>query len=239
MDIIDDRTLALDLPLPHPDNDLSQDVTRLRAALVALDNIVAEKANGADIQAALTALVGVAPSALDTLAELAAALGDDPNFSTTIMDLIGSKAEGSHGHEVDDIGGLSTYLDNMADVLESVAGKADTSGATFTGPILFDGEHDNGNSGTAKTIDFGIAQNHRLTLNGNCVLTFTAPPGVFAGRLRVIKDATASARSITWPTGTRFLANVTPQAPDAISGAVSMYFVYFDGATWWVSGGRF
>ncbi|OFV79229.1 hypothetical protein [Rhodococcus erythropolis] len=33
-----------------------------------------------------------APAALDTLAELAAALGNDPNFATTVMNLIGQKA---------------------------------------------------------------------------------------------------------------------------------------------------
>ncbi len=87
--MIDNRTPALDLPLPHPDNDLEQDVPRLRAALCALDTIVAAKANGADIQAALAALIGLAPPALDTLAELAAALGNDPNFATTILEELG------------------------------------------------------------------------------------------------------------------------------------------------------
>lgn len=37
-------------------------------------------------------LVGGAPETLDTLNELAAALGDDPNFATTMTNLIGTKA---------------------------------------------------------------------------------------------------------------------------------------------------
>jgi len=37
---------------------------------------------------AVAALVDAAPGTLDTLNELATALGDDPNFSTTITDLI-------------------------------------------------------------------------------------------------------------------------------------------------------
>lgn len=36
-------------------------------------------------------VVGGSPEALDTLYELAKALGDDPNFATTLMDLIGQK----------------------------------------------------------------------------------------------------------------------------------------------------
>ena len=41
-----------------------------------------------EISDAVTALVGGAPGALDTLIELAAALGDDPNFATTITNMI-------------------------------------------------------------------------------------------------------------------------------------------------------
>lgn len=50
-----------------------------------------------------TAVAGVldtAPEALNTLNELAAALGDDPNFATTVMTEIGKKANSSHGNHV-------------------------------------------------------------------------------------------------------------------------------------------
>lgn len=43
------------------------------------------------VVAAVAAVVDTAPSALDTLNELAAALGDDPAFATTITNLIGTK----------------------------------------------------------------------------------------------------------------------------------------------------
>jgi microcystin-dependent protein len=46
----------------------------------------------AAINAAVAAVVAAAPTSLDTLNELAAALGDDPNFATTITNLIGLKA---------------------------------------------------------------------------------------------------------------------------------------------------
>ena len=53
------------------------------------------------------AIVDSAPEALDTLNELAAALGDDPNFAATITTQIGQKADAIHTHNVADITGLS------------------------------------------------------------------------------------------------------------------------------------
>lgn len=50
-------------------------------------------ANTAFVQAALAALVDSSPAALDTLNELAAALGDDPDFSTTVMNTLAGKAD--------------------------------------------------------------------------------------------------------------------------------------------------
>ncbi|GAK43597.1 bacteriophage tail fiber protein [Tepidicaulis marinus] len=49
-------------------------------------------ANTAFVQAAIAALVASSPAALDTLNELAAALGDDPNFATTVMNALALKA---------------------------------------------------------------------------------------------------------------------------------------------------
>lgn len=49
-------------------------------------------ANTAYVMAALAALVDSSPAALDTLNELAAALGDDPNFATTMSNALGLKA---------------------------------------------------------------------------------------------------------------------------------------------------
>ncbi len=48
----------------------------------------------AGVAAAIAAVVDAAPGTLDTLNELAAALGDDPNFATTITASIGAKQAG-------------------------------------------------------------------------------------------------------------------------------------------------
>lgn len=49
-------------------------------------------ANTAFVQAAVAALVDSSPAALDTLNELAAALGNDPNFATTMTNALATKA---------------------------------------------------------------------------------------------------------------------------------------------------
>ncbi len=49
-------------------------------------------ASTAFVQAAITALINSSPAALDTLNELAAALGNDPNFATTVTNALALKA---------------------------------------------------------------------------------------------------------------------------------------------------
>lgn len=49
-------------------------------------------ANTEFVQNAVSRLVGAAPETLDTLNELATALGNDPNFATTVSNQIGKKA---------------------------------------------------------------------------------------------------------------------------------------------------
>jgi hypothetical protein len=56
-------------------------------------------ANTAFVQAALAALVASSPDALNTINELAVALGNDPNFATTMINALAGKAENNHAHE--------------------------------------------------------------------------------------------------------------------------------------------
>lgn len=50
-------------------------------------------ATTAFVQAAIAALIAAAPGALDTLNELAAALGDDPDFAATVTSSLASKLD--------------------------------------------------------------------------------------------------------------------------------------------------
>jgi len=61
-----------------------------------LDNLVSNTAGyqtESQVDAKIAALVDSAPETLDTLNELAAALGDDPSFITTITNQIANKAD--------------------------------------------------------------------------------------------------------------------------------------------------
>ncbi len=61
-----------------------------------LSNALASKATPADISTAISNLVDTSPTTLDTLNELAAALGDDPNFATTVSTQIGLKEDSAN-----------------------------------------------------------------------------------------------------------------------------------------------
>ncbi|NBU22883.1 MAG: hypothetical protein EBS38_03075 [Actinobacteria bacterium] len=55
-----------------------------------------------------------APAALDTLNELAAALGDDANFASTVTTSLAGKASTVHTHTIANVTGLQTALDGKA-----------------------------------------------------------------------------------------------------------------------------
>jgi hypothetical protein len=82
----------------------------------------------------VAALVNSAPTTLDTLDELASALGDDANFSTTVLTLIGSKASNSAL--------TSTYVTNtvfqsaLANTNSYIATKTDDSTVLATNTAL-------------------------------------------------------------------------------------------------------
>lgn len=59
--------------------------------IAGLETALNGKATPADITAAINALVAAAPGALDTLNELATALGNDPNFASTITTALAGK----------------------------------------------------------------------------------------------------------------------------------------------------
>ncbi|HAV8542507.1 TPA: phage tail protein [Escherichia coli] len=70
-------------------------------------------ATTAFVQSAIAGMVGSAPAALDTLNELAAALGNDPNFATTMLNALAGKQPLDNtltNLSGKDVAGLLTYL---------------------------------------------------------------------------------------------------------------------------------
>ncbi|GAB4584417.1 phage tail fiber repeat family protein [Nocardia sp. IFM 10818] len=84
------------------------DVTGLQSAL---DTKLDQTQVDARVKVGTAALVGQAPTTLDTLNELASALGNDPNFATTVATQIGKKADATHAHTIANVTGLQAALD--------------------------------------------------------------------------------------------------------------------------------
>lgn len=86
----------------------------------------------AKIAAAVAALVNSSPATLDTLAEFAAALGNDPNFATTLAGLLGLKAPLSSPAFTDNpTGPTPAQFDNDLSLINSAFAKR--MGVEFSG----------------------------------------------------------------------------------------------------------
>ncbi|MHC9060030.1 phage tail protein [Pantoea sp. y20] len=82
-----------------------------KAPTAAAGNNSTQLANTAFVQAALAALAGTAPEALDTLKELADALGNDPHFSATVIDALSKKMDiAKNGADIADV---AAFLANI------------------------------------------------------------------------------------------------------------------------------
>ncbi len=121
-----------------------------------------QAASTAFVRAAIAALVDSSPGALDTLNELAAALGDDPNFSTTVLTAIGLKADAAAttaalaGKQPLDAmltalaaltsanGKFLAFSGADSPALRDIVGTVSQSGGTPTGAIFERGSNANG-----------------------------------------------------------------------------------------------
>ena len=135
----------------------------LNAAVGKLEKALDGKASTGSVTTALSdaksytdtkvaALVDSSPATLDTLNELAAALGDDPNFATTVATQIGTKANSSEvvklsGNQT--IGGTKTFSSTIAGSINGNAASAtkatqDASGNVITSTYATKTELNNG-----------------------------------------------------------------------------------------------
>lgn len=92
-----DDLMAKHLAAPDPHSQYAQKESPTftgtpKAPTPAAGNNTTQLATTAFVQAALTALINGAPATLDTLKEIAAAINNDPKFSTTINNALAQKA---------------------------------------------------------------------------------------------------------------------------------------------------
>ena len=90
----------------------------------------------AGVKAALEALIAAAPSALDTLNEIAVALGNDPNFATTMTNALAGKAALAHVHTAGDITSGILPIPRGGTGATSAAGILTAAGVTATAAEL-------------------------------------------------------------------------------------------------------
>lgn len=91
----------------------------------------------------------------------------------------------------------------------------------------------NGNSGSAKTVDWSVTQVQRVTLTDNCAFTFTGPNGISDVLLHVTQDGTGGFAA-TWPASVKWAGGTAPTLTTT-AGAVSVLRFFYDGTSYWGS----
>lgn len=183
---------------PSAHSHVIADVTGLQAALDG-------KTTTGYVDAAVAGLVDASPATLNTLNELAAALGDDPNFATTVSTLIGTKLDSSafiwanlggkpatfapsaHAHVISDVTGLQTALDGKQSTTATKTALVNAL-TTTTSPWAW-------NSDNYDQMSFSALAN-ALTINADA-----GTPTDGKKMILRIKD-NGTARALTWTTGT-------------------------------------
>jgi hypothetical protein len=101
--------LAGKAAIAHEHTDLATAIDDIETALVGKASTTHTHgyATQADIDNTISTLIDSSPAALNTLNELAAALGDDPNFATTVTNAIADKASSVHTHTSGQVSGLA------------------------------------------------------------------------------------------------------------------------------------
>lgn len=127
---------ALDLKAPLASPALTGTPT---APTAAGGNNTTQLATTAFVAAAVSALIDGAPGAIDTLNELAAALGDDPNFATTMTTALAGKLAAASN--LSDVANAATAWTNLGG---GTLGKQAASAVAITGGTITGVELDGG-----------------------------------------------------------------------------------------------
>ena len=170
------------------------------------------------IAAATAALVDSSPATLDTLNELAAALGDDANFATTVTNSLAAKAPlaspaltGTPTAPTATTGTDTTQIATTEFVQQEIAALGTVVTVSDPGanryqiwdestnqPALSANPAIPSNAISASDIDWNASQTHSKTLSANT--TFTFSNATDGQTIVVAVTNTASNYTVTWPT---------------------------------------
>ena len=101
----------------------------------------------------------------------------------------------------------------------------------------FGGQVDNGDSGASKTINWQSGNKQRITLTGNCTLSFTAPSGPTSLTLLVQQDSNGN-RTLTFPSSCKWPAGVAPTVHGFGANSVHVFTFYYDGTNYYGAWGN-
>jgi hypothetical protein len=144
---------------------------------------------------AVSNLVGAAPSTLDTLNELATALGNDANFATTIATSIGTKQPQLNGTGFVKISGTTISYDSSTYLTTSTASSTylPLAGGTLTGAL----------SGTSATFSSSVTSNYTYNGGGTGMLHLISN-GTEGGSITLEKTSGTAQKYKVGNSGTSF-----------------------------------
>ena len=205
------------------------------------------------IAAAIAALVNSSPATLDTLAELATALGNDPNFATTITAALAGKQPldatltalaalvtaadrlvYATGPDTFAITTFTAFARSLLDDADAAAARGTLGAAGLAVAQAFTAAQRGGiaalpaTTGTV-TLDMSLANNWEGTLTGN--VTLANPSNIVPGQsgvIRIVNDATP--RVIAYGSYWKSASGAMPALTGA-AGATDDLVYYVESAT--------
>ena len=188
------------------------------APTAAANTNTTQVATTAYVQTEIADLIASAPGALDTLDELAAALGDDANFATTVtnnlatkLPLAGGTMSGAIAMGTNKITGLGTPTSSTDAATKAYA---DTmlplAGGTMSGAIAM---------GTNKITGVGDPTNAQDVVTRNYLDTVVLAPSNLTGPITSVGAATSIASQTG--TGTKFVMDNTPTLITPVLGVAT------------------
>ncbi len=166
-------------------------------------------ATTAFVKAAIDALINAAPGALDTLNELAAALGDDANFAATMTAALAGKQAASANLDTWSATGQATAAEYRTGTATDKALTVANVWAAWAEVTL----------AYAATVapDFSAGFDFVLILSGNATLDNPVNPKVGQrGRIRIVQDVTGG-RTLAFGANWKFVGGSAPSLSTAAS----------------------
>jgi len=127
--------------------------------------------------------------------------------------------KGREGESYADVGNVT--LDGVETLTNKTLTAPVLTAPVFDTEATFDAEYDNGNSGSAKTIDWTNGNKQKLTVTENTTLTFTDPSGPCN---LILKLVNGGAYTITWPGEVKWTGGTEPSWTSSGTDVVAFYF---------------